>query len=88
MWRLCGWFALGVEAVSVVADFVRRLSCMLSELVRGVCIFSGSGGGLVCAIGQFFCASSWYVFSMVMMWSAALSILVGVSVGESVSLAR
>ena len=51
-------------------------------------IFSDSEGGLVCAIGQVFCASSWYVFSMVMMWSAALSILFVVIVGVSVSVAR
>ena len=44
--------------------------------------------GLVCEIGQFFVASSWYVFSMVIMWSAALSIWAGVVVGEAVSLAR
>ncbi len=56
--------------------------------MRGACIFSDFGGGLVCAIGQFFLSSSWYAFSMVMMWSAALSILVGVIVEGSVSLAR
>ncbi len=55
---------------------------------EGVCIFSGSVGGLVCAIGQVLCASSWYVFSMVMMWSAALSILFVVIVWVSVSGAR
>ena len=69
-------------------SFVRRFSCLLSELVRGVCIFSCSGGGLVCAIGQVFCASSWYVFSMVMMRSAALSISFVVIVGVFVSGAR
>ncbi len=53
-----------------------------------MCIFSGSCVGLVCVIGQFFCASLWYMFSIVMMWSAALSIWVGVTVGEVVSLAR
>ena len=61
-------------------SFASRLSCLLSEWVRGVCSFSGAGGVLVCAIGQIFCASSWYVFSMLMMWSAALSILWGVIV--------
>ena len=69
-------------------SFVRRFSCLLSEFVKGVCIFSCSGGGMVCAIGQVFCASSWYVFSMVMIWSAALSILVVEIVGMSANWAR
>ena len=78
---------LVLRRLASLRSFVRRLSCLLSELVRGVCIFLGSGGGSVCAIGQVFCANSWYAFSMVMMWSAALSIVVVVIVGESVSLA-
>ena len=69
-------------------SFVRRLSCQLSEWVRGVCIFSGVGGVLVCAIGHVFCASSWYAFSMVIIWSAALSIWDVVILAVSVSLAR
>ncbi len=67
-----------LRRLASLRSFVRRLSCLLSELVRGVCIFSVSGLGPGCAIGQIFCASSWYAFSMVMMWSAALSILAGV----------
>ncbi len=47
-------------------SLVRRLSCLLSEYVRGVCNFSGSYAWLVCAIGHLCCASSWYVFSMLM----------------------
>ena len=78
-----GWVCGGCVLVLVLVtrrfaslrSFVRRFSCLLSELVKGVCIFSCSGGELVCAIGQVFCASSWYVFSMLMIWSAALSIL-------------
>ena len=69
-------------------SFVRRLSCLLSEWVRGVCIFSGVGGGLVCAIGHVFCASSWYALSMLIIWSAALSIWDVVMLAVSVSLAR
>ncbi len=87
----CGSVVCSLLVLSRIASlrsFARHLSCLLSELERGVCILSGSGVGLVCAIGQFFCASSWYVSSMVMMWSAALSILIGVTVGEAVSLAR
>ena len=91
-----GWVCGGCVLVLVLVtrrfaalrSFVRRFSCLLSELVRGVCIFSCSGGGLVCAIGQVFCASSWYVFSMVMIWSAALSIFFVDIVGMSVSWAR
>ncbi len=91
-----GWLCGGCEVVLLLAtsrfaslqSFVRRFSCLLSELVRGVFIFCGSGGGLVCAIGQVFCASSWYVFSMVMIWSAALSILVVEIVGMSANWAR
>ena len=69
-------------------SFVRRFSCLLSEWVRGVCIFSGVGGVLVCSIGHVFCASSWYAFSMVIMWSAALSIWDVVILVLSMSLAR
>ncbi len=63
-------------------SFVRRFSCLLYECVRGVCSLSDSGGGPDCAIGQVFWASSWYALSMVMMYSAALSILLGVILGE------
>ena len=91
-----GWLCDGCVFVSLLVtrrlaslqSFVRRLSCLLSEWVSGVCIFSGCCVELVCAIGQVFCASSWYVFSMLMMWSAALSILWGVTVWVFVSLAR
>ena len=69
-------------------SLVRRFNCLLSEFVKGVCIFSCSGGGMVCSIGQVFCASSWYMFSMVMIWSAALSILLVDNVGMFVSWAR
>ena len=69
-------------------SFVRRLSCLLSEWVRGVCIFSVVGGVLVCAIGHVFCASSWYAFSMVIIWSAAWSVWDVVILAVSVSLAR
>ena len=69
-------------------SFVRRLSCLLSEWVRGVCIFSVVGGVLVCAIGHVFCASSWYAFSMVIICSAALSIWDVVILEVSVRLAR
>ena len=47
-------FVLELRRLASLCIFVRLLSCMLSEWVRGVCIFSGSGVGLVCAIGQFF----------------------------------
>ncbi len=83
---VCSFLVL--RRLASLRRFVRRLSCLLSECVRGVYNFSGSGAGLVCAIGQLFCASSWYVFSMLMIWSAALSILGGVIVWVFVSLAR
>ncbi len=83
--RLCDGCVVGslsvLRRLASLRSFVRRLSCVLYELVRGVCIFSGSGCGSCCATGQFFCACSGYAFSMVMMWSAALSILVGDLVG-------
>ncbi len=78
---------LVLRRLASLRSFARRLSCLLSEFVRGVCILLGSGGGPVCAIGQVFCDNPWYAFSMVMMWSAVLSIVVVVIVGESVSLA-
>ncbi len=81
-------FVLELRRLASLCIFVRRLSCMLSEWVRGVCIFSGSGVGLVCAIGQCCYASSWYVFIMLMIRSAALSILWDVIVWVLVSLAR
>ena len=58
---------LELRRLASLRSFVRRLTCLSSEWVREVCIFLGSGVGLVCAIGQFFCASSWYVVSMLMM---------------------
>ena len=89
---LCGIcvvdFLLGLRRLASLRSFVRRLSCLLSEWVRGVCILSGVGGVLVCAIGHVFCASSWYEFSMVIIWSAALSIWDVVILAVSVSLAR
>ncbi len=69
-------------------SFVRRLNCLLSEWVRSVCIFSVVGCVLVCAIGHVFCVSSWYALSMVIIWSAALSIWDVVILVVSVSLAR
>ena len=69
-------------------SFVRRLSCLLSEWVRGVYIFSGVWGVLGCAIGHVFCASSWYALSMVIILSAALSIWDVMILAVSVSLAR
>ena len=51
-------------------------------------IFSDSEDGVVCAIGQVFCASSWYVFNMVMIWSAAWSMSFVVIVGAAVNEAR
>ena len=91
-----GWVCVGCVVVLFLVmwflasfrSFVRRLSCLLSEWVRGVCIFSGGGGVLVCAIGHVFCASSWYAFSMVIIWSAALSIWDVVILVVSVSLAK
>ena len=74
-----GWVCVGcvgdlflvMRLLASFRSFVRRLSCLLSEWVRGVCIFSGVSGVLVCAIGHVFCAISWSAFSMVIMWSAA-----------------
>ena len=91
-----GWVDVGCVVVLFLVmrllasfrSFVRRLSCLLSEWVRGVCIFSGVGGVLVCAIGHVFCASSWYAFSMVIICSAALYIWDVVIVEVSVRLAR
>ena len=40
--------------LAVLRSFVSLLSCLLSEFVRGVCSFSGSGGGPGVAIGQIF----------------------------------
>ena len=55
---LCVCYVVGsfleLRRLASLRSFVRRLSCLLSEWVSGVCIFSGSGVGLVCAIGQFF----------------------------------
>ena len=54
--------------------FVRRLSCLLSPLVRGVCILLGSVWVYSCAIGQMVWTSSWYALSIVMTsFAAALS---------------
>ncbi len=79
---------LVMQFLALFRSFVRRWSCLLSEWVRGVCIFSGVGGVLGCAIGHVFCASSWYALSMVIIWSAALSICDVVIFAVSVSLAR
>ncbi len=79
---------LWICRLAVLRSFVSLLSCLLSEFVRALCSFSGSGGGQGVAIGQIFRARSWYALSIVMMWSAALSILVGVVSGECVSLVR
>ena len=74
--------------LAVLRSFVSLLSCLLSEFVRGVFSLSDSGGVSSVAIGHIFWASSGYVFSMIMMWSAALSIFAGETVWEAVSLAR
>ncbi len=52
LWEGCvvGSFLL-FRRLASLRSFVRRLSCLLSELVRGVCSFSGFGGGPVCVIG-------------------------------------
>ncbi len=50
--------------------------------------FVGFGWGLGYAIGQVFLASSWYALSIVILWSLALSILVGVILEEFVSFVR
>ena len=78
---------LAMRLLASFRSFVRRLSCLLSAWVRDVCIFSVVGGVLVGVIGHVFCASSWYAFSMLIIFSAALSIWVVVVEG-SVSLAR
>ena len=91
-----GWFCgcgvvcsfLVLRRLASLRSLVSLLSCLLSECVRGVCSFSGSGVGFVCATGQFFCASSFYAVSVLMMRPAALSISDCVTVWESVSLAR
>ena len=91
-----GWVCIGCVVVlffvmlllASFRSFVRRLSCLLSEWVRGVCILSGVGGVLGWAIGQVFCASSWYALSMLIIRSAALSIWDVVMVSVCVSLAR
>ncbi len=82
---VCGRWAF---LLAELRSFVRRLSCQLSECVRGVCSLSDSGGGPDCTIGQVFWASSWYALSMVMMYSVVLSILLSVILGECVSLVR
>jgi len=65
-------------------SFVRRLSCLLSALVRGVCILLGSVWVYGCAIGQNVWASSWYVLNIVLTCFAALSTWVGVGLVEVV----
>ncbi len=63
-------------------SLIRRLSCLLSEFVRGVRRLSGSVGGMGRTFGQVVWASSWYASSTAIMWSAALPTLVGVILGE------
>ena len=63
-------------------SFVRRLSCLLPALVRGVCILLGSVGVYGCAIGQMVWASSWYAFSIDITRFVALSMWVGVVLVE------
>ncbi len=84
---MCGWLALGVLTVSVVVKFCEAFELYVVRVSERCVHFSGSNCGTGCVIGQVFCASSWYAFSMVMMWSAALSILAGVISGEFVSFA-
>ena len=97
VWSLAeGWvcvvcvvvLSLVIWLLASFRSFVRRLSCLLSEWVRGVCIFSVVGGVLVGVIGHVFCASSWYAFSMLIIFSAALSIWGVVILEVSASLAR
>ncbi len=45
---------LWMSRVAVLRSFASLLSCLLSEFVRGVCSFLGSGGGPRVAIGQIF----------------------------------
>ena len=45
---------LWIRRLAVLRSFVSLLSRLLSEFVRGVCSFSGSGGGQSVAIGQIF----------------------------------
>ena len=58
---LCGGCVAGsllvVWRLASFRSFVRRLSCLLFELDRGVCIFSVSWCSPGCAMGQVFCAS-------------------------------
>ena len=82
-----GCFCFGVVCrfrLAELRSFVRRLSCLLSALEMGVCILRSSVGVCDCAISQGFWASSWYAFSIVMTFSAALSMRVGVVTVEVV----
>ncbi len=86
--RVCGLFAFGVESDSFVAEFCEPFKLSVVRVrERSVHSLRFRCWVSLCH-WPVFCASSWYMFSMVMMWSAALSILVGVTVGEAVSLAR
>ena len=78
----CG--ALCSFRLAQLRSFVRRLSCLLSASERGVCILLGSVWVCGCAIGQRVWASSWYAFSIVTTFLAALLTLVGVVVVEVV----
>ena len=63
-------------------SFVRRLRCLLSAAVRGVCSLLGVDWKFGCAIGQMVWASSWYAFNIVMVYFAALSTWAGVVLVE------
>ena len=67
-----------------VRSFVRRSSCLLSALVRGVCSLLSSVWVFGCAIGQMVSASSCYAFNIVMTSFAALSMWASVVLVEGV----
>jgi hypothetical protein len=81
--RLC-YGVLCNFRLAELRSFVRRLSCPLSTLVRGVFILLGSVWVYGCAIGQMVWASSWYAFSIVMTRFAALSMWVAMALVEVV----
>ena len=70
--------------MAVLHSRARRLICMSSEMISGMCSLLGSGVVGCCAMGQRDFASSWSVWmSMFMTCFAALSMCAGVVVGES-----
>ena len=82
-----GRFCCGVVCnfrFAELRNFVRRLRCLLSALVREVCILLGSIWVYGCAIGQIVWASSWFAFNIVMTRFAAVLMWVGVVLVEIV----